>query len=115
PPVARRLPPWPLLVSVRGATVRRSSKGDSELRTDLHDVRNNPGANHPADDVCWLHNGAGWSSSVARWAHNPEVAGSNPVPATQGSGPKSSHWIPALSVFLFVTWCERVTALRMTA
>ena len=28
------------------------------------------------------HNDAGWSSSVARWAHNPEVAGSNPVPAT---------------------------------
>ena len=27
-------------------------------------------------------NGAGWSSSVARWAHNPEVTGSNPVPAT---------------------------------
>ncbi len=27
---------------------------------------------------------AGWSSSVARWAHNPEVAGSNPVPATTG-------------------------------
>ena len=25
---------------------------------------------------------AGWSSSVARRAHNPEVAGSNPVPAT---------------------------------
>ena len=25
---------------------------------------------------------AGWSSSVARWAHNPEVAGSNPAPAT---------------------------------
>jgi hypothetical protein len=36
---------------------------------------------------------AGWSSSVARWAHNPEVVGSNPTPATkveagseQGSG-----------------------------
>src|SRR4051794_35372772 len=28
---------------------------------------------------------AGWSSSVARWAHNPEVAGSNPAPATEGS------------------------------
>jgi hypothetical protein len=28
------------------------------------------------------HHIAGWSSSVARWAHNPEVAGSNPVPAT---------------------------------
>ncbi len=26
---------------------------------------------------------AGWSSSVARWAHNPEVTGSNPVPATK--------------------------------
>ena len=25
---------------------------------------------------------AGWSSSVARWAHNPEVSGSNPDPAT---------------------------------
>ena len=27
---------------------------------------------------------AGWSSSVARWAHNPEVVGSNPTPATNG-------------------------------
>jgi hypothetical protein len=26
---------------------------------------------------------AGWSSPVARWAHNPEVTGSNPVPATK--------------------------------
>src|SRR5699024_4690249 len=26
---------------------------------------------------------AGWSSSVARWAHNPEVVGSNPAPATK--------------------------------
>jgi hypothetical protein len=25
---------------------------------------------------------AGWSSLEARWAHNPEVAGSNPAPAT---------------------------------
>ena len=34
---------------------------------------------------------AGWSSSVARWAHNPEVAGSNPAPATtQGSKYKGS-------------------------
>ena len=31
----------------------------------------------------WLSTAdAGWSSSVARWAHNPEVTGSNPVPAT---------------------------------
>src|SRR5688500_19781127 len=34
----------------------------------------------PAGTV--VHTDAGWSSSVARWAHNPEVAGSNPAPAT---------------------------------
>ena len=28
---------------------------------------------------------AGWSSSVARRAHNPKVIGSNPVPATRNS------------------------------
>src|ERR1700691_513823 len=27
---------------------------------------------------------AGWSSLVARWAHNPKVGGSNPPPATKG-------------------------------
>ena len=26
---------------------------------------------------------AGWSSPVARWAHNPKVVGSNPTPATK--------------------------------
>ena len=26
---------------------------------------------------------AGWSSLVARWAHNPKVAGSSPAPATK--------------------------------
>ena len=30
----------------------------------------------------WVGLGAGWSSPVARWAHNPKVAGSNPAPAT---------------------------------
>jgi hypothetical protein len=29
-----------------------------------------------------FHNGAGWSSLVARRAHNPKVVGSNPTPAT---------------------------------
>ena len=28
---------------------------------------------------------AGWSSLVARWAHNPEVVGSNPASATKWS------------------------------
>ena len=35
---------------------------------------------------------AGWSSSVARWAHNPEVAGSNPAPATSKSA--GQRWSP---------------------
>ena len=40
----------------------------------------------------WLRNSyAGWSSSVARWAHNPEVAGSNPAPATKARGPLSNR------------------------
>ena len=30
----------------------------------------------------WYHLCAGWSSLVARRAHNPEVVGSNPTPAT---------------------------------
>ncbi len=29
-----------------------------------------------------LRHAAGWSSLVARWAHNPKVVGSNPTPAT---------------------------------
>ena len=29
------------------------------------------------------NNIAGWSSLVARWAHNPKVVGSNPAPATK--------------------------------
>ena len=38
------------------------------------------------DPVVCRSTGAGWSSSVARWAHNPEVAGSNPAPATNVPG-----------------------------
>ncbi|EGJ74824.1 putative hydrogen peroxide sensitive repressor [Streptomyces sp. Tu6071] len=41
---------------------------------------------------------AGWSSSVARWAHNPEVAGSNPVPATTAEW-AGDHRSPAHSAF----------------
>ncbi len=35
------------------------------------------------------HSDAGWSSLVARWAHNPKVAGSNPAPATTQTREKS--------------------------
>ena len=39
---------------------------------------------------------AGWSSPVARWAHNPKVAGSNPAPATSLTWTKRSPviWRP---------------------
>ena len=42
--------------------------------------------NTPYNTACFavvvLHVGAGWSSLVARRAHNPKVVGSNPAPAT---------------------------------
>ena len=43
-------------------------------------------ADEPVCNVVFTN--AGWSSSVARWAHNPEVAGSNPVPATNTKNPR---------------------------
>ena len=45
---------------------------------------------------------AGWSSLVARWAHNPKVGGSNPPPATnlfnwlQPFGPERSAHFPLI-------------------
>jgi hypothetical protein len=36
--------------------------------------------------MCYSLN-AGWSSLVARWAHNPKVGGSNPPPATKANIP----------------------------
>src|SRR6516225_1442438 len=61
-----------------------------------------PGTAHPARAAATICVGrrefiklkdtdAGWSSSVARWAHNPEVAGSNPAPATKARGPFSNR------------------------
>ena len=39
-------------------------------------------------------NSAGWSSLVARRAHNPKVVGSNPAPATKSSA-RSHRWLRA--------------------
>jgi hypothetical protein len=36
-----------------------------------------------APTIIYIEIIAGWSSTVARRAHNPKVAGSNPVPATK--------------------------------
>ena len=41
----------------------------------------------PQSDI----NGAGWSSPVARQAHNLKAAGSNPAPATNKTLPKPPH------------------------
>ena len=38
---------------------------------------------NPSLPITFLLNIAGWSSLEARRAHNPEVIGSNPIPATQ--------------------------------
>ncbi len=45
---------------------------------------------------------AGWSSSVARRAHNPKVTGSNPVPATRTLKDLEDF---LLSPFFYV-WCH---------
>ena len=41
---------------------------------------------------------------VARWAHNPKVAGSSPAPATQKKGSYMKMWLP----FLFLSNTESV-------
>ena len=50
-------------------------------------------------------NDAGWSSPVARRAHNPKVAGSNPAPATKKAQVRH-HARPGLS---FGGRCERLS------
>ena len=46
---------------------------------------------------------AGWSSLVARRAHNPKVAGSNPAPATRKKG---SQLFGAAALFSFLPAAE---------
>src|SRR5208337_1213666 len=46
---------------------------------------------------------AGWSSLVARWAHNPKVAGSNPAPATN-AGLNSGTGVGPLSCYVPRLW-----------
>lgn len=46
-------------------------------------VKLHPVAENSNKNKLFFSSAAGWSSSVARWAHNPEVVGSNPAPATK--------------------------------
>ena len=50
----------------------------------------------PGDDGYMTFIGAGWSSPVARQAHNLKVTGSNPVPATKFLDFKSSAQRPPI-------------------
>ena len=43
---------------------------------------------------------AGWSSQVARRAHNPEVAGSNPAPATTFKEIAARGFLNTLEMYL---------------
>ena len=43
---------------------------------------------------------AGWSSLVARWAHNPKVVGSNPSPATLKTRLCGGFFFKLLKLFL---------------
>jgi hypothetical protein len=59
----------------------RMSTSSRNVRDDLHQMV------LPFDDgeVIVYDRSAGWSSLVARWAHNPKVGGSNPPPATNST------------------------------
>ena len=62
----------------------------------------------------WKFNSAGWSSLEARRAHNPEVIGSNPVPATiihaqiaqlveqRTENPRVTGSIPVLGILFYL-------------
>ena len=45
---------------------------------------------HPPATEDQIYHGAGWSSPVARQAHNLKVVGSNPTPATNTPIPQTA-------------------------
>jgi hypothetical protein len=48
---------------------------------------------------------AGWSSLVARWAHNPKVGGSNPPPATMDATAENAVAFAFFATAAFVLSC----------
>src|SRR6476660_8396136 len=63
----------------RSTTAKKTSQSVRKL------IQNRMYQTPTAFDRPHLHcydSNAGWSSLVARWAHNPKVGGSNPPPAT---------------------------------
>ena len=55
---------------------------------------------------------AGWSSSAARWAHNPKVVGSNPTPATNIDSLYHTHLLGCviLNKLLAFALCNQTSA-----
>ena len=84
--------PW-YCVSRPGRVGRRQARQDHPLARPEHDPQ--PVTHHvtgrPTGDPHGRRNGAGWSSPVARQAHNLKAAGSNPAPAT--TIPKPHRWL----------------------
>ena len=60
-------------------------------------------------------NNAGWSSLVARRAHNPKVVGSNPAPATIYQK-RVSNTLKLSFIYVNIVGqvCNKVSVLRMT-
>jgi hypothetical protein len=59
-----------------------------------HEIEHAAQGKTHAPRACWAqnpHHGAGWSSPVARQAHNLKVLGSNPSPATKYKKARSSR------------------------
>ncbi len=69
------------LVARDGAARRRFAKAKRETKKASGRQR------------CRLVGGAGWSSPVARQAHNLKVVGSNPTPATNKTGPLAGPFL----------------------
>jgi hypothetical protein len=67
----------------------------SPARNTGHSQAGKPSPNNPAGSRL-QNNGAGWSSPVARQAHNLKVAGSNPAPATKNNPLK--QWLSGFFV-----------------
>ena len=73
---------------------------------------------HPQDYISFSRydmspHGAGWSSSVARRAHNPKVVGSNPAPATKKIKPLEEILLKAFFFFLPYSYPDDFKAKKM--
>ena len=67
---------------------------------------------HPPATEDQIYHGAGWSSPVARQAHNLKVVGSNPTPATIHQKTKPSRIIPRWFFYVFLADLRRFLGMQ---